>query len=289
MDLKIYHGKHKKRSFFEQWYFKQQTSEHTLIIVPSIKLNEIGIASASIEIIWDSQRYKVYYPYKQFWVSESKLNLLLGGNYFYDGGMNVRIDTKDLQLSVEFKFGKKYKLTNPIVNRMLASPRYMMKRRIYSIGHSVEGRIMINGKEWSFEQGVGTIEVIWGKKKEFNGVYSQANVVKDRVMALSFVAQSPLSNKNKWMDVEGIVKYGRREWNLSSWHGAKVKLLTKNYLKISQGNLVLRVRRIIPKDDTEVFVDNGKLYKIRYQLSIQDILIFDELCDYAIYEYRKCE
>ena len=57
--MKYFHGKNKKQSYFEGWYFKQTNSEELLAFIPSIHIDQSGNKKALIQIISTDGSYQV--------------------------------------------------------------------------------------------------------------------------------------------------------------------------------------------------------------------------------------
>ena len=51
--MRNFHGEHKKKSYFEGWYFKHQGSGRTVAFIPAFHIDEKGERSASLQVITD--------------------------------------------------------------------------------------------------------------------------------------------------------------------------------------------------------------------------------------------
>jgi len=55
-------GTFHKRPYFEGWYFKHQSPQHTLILIPAWHRNVNGDSYGSLQVILDNQVHTITYP-----------------------------------------------------------------------------------------------------------------------------------------------------------------------------------------------------------------------------------
>ena len=80
----LFQGEHnlkKTKNYFEGWYFKQVSPEHSIAFIPGICI-EAGKKSAFIQIITNTQSYYIPFDFSDFHFSHVPFFIEIGENYF---------------------------------------------------------------------------------------------------------------------------------------------------------------------------------------------------------------
>ena len=89
---------HKKKSFFEGWYFKQQSKENSIALIPGINISKDESKYAFIQIITEEKAYNVNYDFKDFSISDDKLTIKIKDSIFSTKGLILNIKSKDINI-----------------------------------------------------------------------------------------------------------------------------------------------------------------------------------------------
>jgi hypothetical protein len=69
-------------SYFEGWYFKQQSGAQTVAFIPAFHIDSSGRASASVQVITREAAYHVHFPENDFEADEKRLRIKIGSSVF---------------------------------------------------------------------------------------------------------------------------------------------------------------------------------------------------------------
>lgn len=181
-----YHGTYEKAPFFEGWYFKMVSADekHKIAIIPGVILGKD--AHAFIQVIDGSDGNTEYFtfPIEQFQADFPHFRLDIGANQFDSSHLSVNIQHPEGQLVGEVTFGEliPWPVTffSPGVMGWFAwIPKMECYHGVLSFDHSLQGKLMINGKEIDFSGGRGYIEKDWGKNFPEAWVWFQSNHFKN--------------------------------------------------------------------------------------------------------------
>lgn len=178
----LFHGRYQKPPYFEGWYFKNVSANENqrLAIIPGVFLGED--AHAFIQVLDGIQLSATYhrFPLDSFWASDVNFEISIGANQFNHDRIKLAIDDSKGQLSGELS----YKGLTPwpvswvspgIMGWYAWVPRMECYHGVVSLDHTIEGKLVHNGRTIDFTGGRGYIEKDWGQAFPKAYVWMQSN------------------------------------------------------------------------------------------------------------------
>ncbi len=200
----IFQGNLKKKNYFEGWYFKQVTQDHsyTFSFIPGVSLVE-NEPHAFIQIMNGFTRSTDYikYPLKEFTWDKRKLFLKVGSSTFTDSGITLDIENETIKLAGKIDFSNVIKYPKTILSPGIMGwysfiPFMECNHGIVSVNHDLRGGISINGNKIDFTGGKGYIEKDWGVSFPEAWIWIQSNNFKEHDTSFSFsIAKIPWMGK----------------------------------------------------------------------------------------------
>lgn len=89
--------------YFYGRYMKCQSVTQTLAVIPAIHQVNRYNAYCSVQIITDDGVWNIDYPAEEY--KKRDKCIAIGGNIFSEKGINIRINTPDLDIRGKVKFG----------------------------------------------------------------------------------------------------------------------------------------------------------------------------------------
>lgn len=273
--MKCFHGDGKTISYFEGWYFKHQRKKKTICFIPGVQMDEEGRASAFIQVINNNESYYIKYPYYSFESHPKKLRIKIGDNLFTNKGVKLNIHCPDLEVKGKIKYGPltpiKYCIMGPL--RVLSFIK--CNHNVFSMSHRLEGKLNINGKETCLDGGKGYIETDYGNSFPSTYFWTQCNDFKTEecsiVCAVADLKILCFSMRGNF----AIIHYQGKEYRLATYLGAKVVLLRKNKIYITQGKYTLFIQTYDRQPRELKAPQNGTM----------DRSIYEDISCYARYRF----
>lgn len=228
------------RSYFEGWYFKQHANGKTIAVIPAEHIDSEGNGSASIQVVTNNSANVVVYPFDSFHADRRDMEIHIGNSVFSRQGMQLYIEADGLTAEGELSFGS---LTRPrfdIMGPFSLVPFMECRHSLFSLRHSVEGSVCVNGEETSFSPGVGYIEGDRGCSFPKRYIWTQCSFGENNSLMLS-VADIPFL-KGQFTGIIGAVLFDGREYRIATYCGARVSSLGCNSVTVRQGNMRLSAK-----------------------------------------------
>ena len=222
-------GKQNIMGYFKGWYFKCCTKGETIAFIPSFQRSNRQ-KTASLQIITDHEVYNL--PFDSLEYCEKPLSVKIGNCVFGEKGILLNIQEKDLNLTGELRFGSATPLRYDIMGPFALVPFMQCKHRVFSMTHSLEGHLTLNGREYDFTDGTGYTEGDWGFSFPKRYIWTQCGFEKESLM-LS-VADIPIL-KFHFTGIIGFVFIDGKEYRIATYLGAKVKKTDRNTVTVRQG------------------------------------------------------
>ena len=227
------------RNYFCGWYFRCQSNQQTLAIIPSVhKARESNFCA--IQLITDTESFHTEFPISAFQKHGDRITI--GGNQFDKEGILLDIKTPDFTASGSLRFGTFTPLRYDIMGPFHIVPFMQCRHSVFSMYHSVDGEITINGTAYSFENATGYMEGDRGHSFPKEYVWTQCSFP-DGALMLS-IADIPLGRLH-FTGVIGIVYLNGKEYRLGTYLGAKAVKIAPNEIIVRQGSYTLTVK---PRD-----------------------------------------
>ena len=163
----LYHGRGKKKRFFEGWYFKIVNADESkaFAIIPGIAMDSIGNKQAFIQVLDGKKGTAEYikFPSTEFLSDDRQFNVQISNNHFTKTEISLNLPTINGNLS--FKELTPWPSTwySPgIMGPYSFAPFMECYHGILSMDHTIEGILNIQGEPIDFTGGRGYMEKDWG-------------------------------------------------------------------------------------------------------------------------------
>lgn len=222
------------RTYFCGWYFKCQSDTQTLAVIASIHKSKAQ-QSCSIQLITDENAWSMDFPYNLFSKGKSKLSMNIDKNRFSENGIQLRINTTDINISGNIKFSNLTPIKYDIMGPFRYVPFMECRHSVASMKHRVNGDININGSLYRFIDDIGYIEGDRGYSFPKEYAWTQCCFT-DGSLMLS-VADIPIGSFH-FTGIICVILFQGKEYRLATYLGAKA-------VKIQNGEVIIRQRDII--------------------------------------------
>jgi len=215
--------------YFFGWYLKCQNSDNTVALIPAVHENN-GKKTSSLQIISEDGAWCVELPGDHF--KRNKDTIFLGKNRFGKNGIRVNLDKKGLRVKGKIDFGPITPIKYDIMGPFALVPFMECRHYVLSMKHTVNGRIVINGHDYRFENAVGYWEGASGYSFPKEYLWTQVSFQGGSLM-LS-VADIPFGLFS-FTGIIGVVYYNRKEYRFATYLGARAVKIADKSVKIVQG------------------------------------------------------
>ena len=289
-----------KGAFFEGWYFKHQIGSQVFSFIISHHREITGEKYGWIQMITPSASYFKKVGIQTFYENSKGLDIWIDGISFSLKGIVGKVDFDGCLVS----FDVKYEGITPLKEHVMGPFRFMpameCRHDVYSLTHKLDGFIQIDGVRVDVSGGTGYIEGDKGHSFPKSYFWSQCNFGDNgEHCVVVAVADIPLPVGN--LHFQGNlceVYYKGEHYRLATYHGAKVLMLTPNYLLLQQGKYKLQVSIIRGNGHLLKAPKQGKMSrhitekpacKGRYTFYEGEKMLFDIVSDAASGEYYQEE
>ena len=220
------------RDYFCGWYYRCQSNTQTLAIIPSIHKSK-GESFCNIQIITDDGAFHVPLPYSD--LNKDRRQMNFGKNRFGDDGISLDIQAPELQASGSLRFGAFTPIAYDIMGPFRYLPLLQCRHGVFSMKHTVNGALTVNGTCLSFTNADGYLEGDRGRSFPKEYAWTQCFFPEGSLM-LS-VADVPIGGLHI-TGIIGIVLLGGKEYRIATYLGAKAVKIRNGEIVIHQGKWV---------------------------------------------------
>lgn len=222
-------------NYFCGCYYRCQSARHSLAIIPSFHKTSKSNFCA-IQLITDTESFHIEFPSS----SLQKQNdwFIIAENRFSKKGIQLDIKMPELCVNGSLRFGAFTPIRYDIMGPFRYVPFMQCYHRVYSMKHSVNGKISINNTTYAFQNAAGYIEGDKGRSFPKEYIWTQCSFPNGAVM-LS-IADIPLGSLH-FTGVIGIIYLNGVEYRLATYLGAKAIKITSEEIIVRQGNCSLIV------------------------------------------------
>lgn len=244
----IFHGKGKKKDFFEGWYFKMvDRSENTVYaVIPGVSLSENRLKSHAFIMFLDARVQRMHYfryPLDELKASDKKFELIVGQSSFSISEMRLNLEQGEKRIVAHIGFKDTYpwpvRLLSPGVMGWYAFvPGMECYHGILSMDHVLEGFVEIDGIKTDLNNGRGYIEKDWGVSMPSSWIWMQTNHFGRSGISLSgSIAKIPWFGKYFTGYLFGFL-FDKKLYEFTTYSGAKITRLevTENKIQIRLEN-----------------------------------------------------
>lgn len=229
------------RNYFRGLYFKCPNDTQTVAFIPAYHIRD-NVKTCSLQVISDEGAWIAEYPVGEFRMDDNCVKI--GPNLFSQQGCCLDVRTEELTVQGELRFGPLAPITYDIMGPFKYVPFLECRHSVFSMKHRVDGRLTINGKEYTFEGGVGYLEGDRGRSFPRDYLWTQCGF-EDGSLMLS-VADIPFCGFH-FTGIIGVIHYRGREYRLATYLGARAAKIRDGEAVIRQGSKTLTVRRLEDK------------------------------------------
>lgn len=229
------------KEYFYGWYFRCQGECGTLAVIPAVHISHRE-KSCSVQIITDKGSWSKVFPIGRFWINRKKGMMQIGENLFSRKGIRLRIETRGKDAAVisgTLQFGKFAEPGYDIMGPFRYVAGMECRHAVYSMLHSVYGKMMINGESFRFCQRKGYMEGDSGCSFPETYAWTQHFLKNGSFMLAAAVI--PLM-RLKFTGTVGILFWKGKEYRFATYLGASVCKIKDREILIRQGRYVLKVR-----------------------------------------------
>lgn len=224
------------KHFFYGWYFKCQSDTQTLAVIPAV--HQAGNKrTCSIQVITDYDAWTVMFEADLF--RKTKHNIFIGGNRFGEKGIRLAIRTPQLTMKGKLAFGKLSPLRYDIMGPFAFVPFMECRHSVWSMRHTVNGSMYVNGQTYTFQNAWGYWEGDRGRSFPKEYLWTQC-CFKGGTLMLS-VADIPMAGVH-FTGIIGVVLWRGKEYRIATYLGARVVQIQDKMVRVMQGDLELDVR-----------------------------------------------
>lgn len=224
------------RSYFCGWYFRCQSDNQTLAIIPSIhKTRESSFCT--IQLITDTEAFHVRFPYSDYKKDGGSIGI--ADNHFHADRITLNIHDPGLNASGFIQFSTFTPIQYDIMGPFKYVPFMQCRHSIFSMRQLVNGQLNINGIPYVFQDAIGYIEGDRGYSFPREYVWTQCSFPWGSLM-LS-VADIPFGAL-QFTGIIGVVLLNGKEYRIATYLGAKAAKITPEEIIVCQGSYTVIVK-----------------------------------------------
>lgn len=281
----------RKNESFCGWYFRCKTEGKTLALIPAVHTAE-GRTTGSLQIITENRCWNIPFSGDETAVAETGPRAVLDRNLFCGKGVRLALERVGLTARGTLRFGPPAAPRYDIMGPFCAVPGMECRHRVFSLRHTVDGFLTLNGEEYRFAHGTGYIEGDRGRSFPRQYLWTQADFPGGALMLSA--AEIPLGPV-RFTGVIGAVLLGGRELRLASYLGARVVQTGGGEILVHQGPLTLSAACLEPPRNTLCAPAAGAMRRsirenvscrARYRLARSGETLLEFETDSAAFEYE---
>lgn len=279
-----------KFPYFKGWYFKHQTSAQSIAFIPAYHIDKEGLACASLQVITNDSSYFLNYPIDDFFTSPGNFLIQVGDSTFSDRGCRIRINTKKCNISGRLKYGSFHAPSTPVMGPFHYLPFMQCSHDVYSLFHTVNGRLTVNGETIIFQNDIGYLEGDKGTSFPKKYLWTQCSWGNNAVMVS--IADIPFLRRRFTGCICSIYFQGH-EYRLATYKGVRLLACTDRLIILRQGRMTLRVELLeshplplrAPREGNMTSAIHESLScRVRYTCMCSKQVLFDFVSSRASFE-----
>ncbi len=198
LNPEIFQGRHRKRNYFEGWYFKliDAGMDNAVAVIPGVAYgNSAADRHAFVQVLdaLNCKTYYIRYDLSDFKYNDSLFEIRIGANYFSGSEIELNISDKQLKLNGRLAFCNIVPFPKTIFKPGIMGPFSYVPfmechHGIVNMHHRIEGRLTLTGRDIDLNGGYGYIEKDWGSSFPEVWVWLQSNHFGNDDVTLMFSA-----------------------------------------------------------------------------------------------------
>lgn len=242
-----------QKDYFKGWYFKCSNDTQTIAFIPAFHRTRHK-ETASLQIITDDGAFNLTFDSLEF--QEKPLFIRIGDSIFSEKGIRLNIRTDKLTVQGILRFGKLAPLRYDIMGTFQFVPFMQCRHSVFSMGHRVDGQLIINGQASHFQNGIGYIEGDYGTSFPERYIWTQCSFPDGSLMLSA--ADIPLYGLH-FTGIIGVVMLNGKEHRIATYLGARVQHIGRNTVTVRQGDYMLTVKLLAKNAHPLLAPDHGNM------------------------------
>lgn len=218
-------------NYFCGWYLKCQSQEETIALIPAFH-RTAGETTCSLQVITNHGAWNLPIPVSKVQKEKGRFSLHMERNYFSEQGLDLHIHTPDLSVYGLLHFGPFTPLRYDIMGPFRLIPFLECRHSVFSMAHSVNGALTINGTRHLFINALGYMEGDRGCSFPREYLWTQCLFPEGSLMLSA--ADIPLGSFH-FTGIIGIILWKGKEFRFATYLGAKIKALGNGKITVAQG------------------------------------------------------
>ncbi|MGL5972916.1 MAG: tocopherol cyclase family protein [Oscillospiraceae bacterium] len=291
-----FNGFNKDKIFYDGLYIKNEHNNLPIAFIPAFHIDDLGVKSASIQVITDSFSYNFKFFIEDFSVNKKDFYMKIGKNIFAQDGILIDLENENIKIKAKLYFDNISFLNYDVMGPFKNVKNLKCNHGIFSYSHSVTGEVNINNEKFIFDDNIGYIEKGWGESFPDTYIWSQCNKLQDK----NFFIMVAMAKIKYWgLLFNGslaTIMYDGKEYRLASYLGCKVKNYGRYGVVLKQGKYILKIKFLNGAPQKLLAPQNGDMTReieesikcrVKYELFENSKLIFRIIADNASYEYSS--
>lgn len=237
-----FQGNHRKKNYFEGWYFKSvsENGNHSLAFIPGISINGADSHSFVQAINGKTgQTWYFRYPLEDFKYDAKSFSVVVGPNFFSEKRIKLDLNDETGFFRGKLQFGEPARFPVTIGKPgIMGWYRYVPFMECYhgvvSLDHALEGSIESAEGLFVFSNGRGYIEKDWGTSMPEAWIWMQTNHFEQAGTSFMLsIAKIPWIGKS-FTGFLGFFLHQGQLYPFATYTGARIDRIQQNvdFLKI---------------------------------------------------------
>lgn len=181
----LFHGRGRKRNFFEGWYFKivDPTEKHAFAFIPGIVLGAAEGASHSfLQLVHGTRACCRYlsHPVHAFKARKNAFDVSVGGSRFSLDRLHLQAEDTGVRVRGRIEFRNAVTWPDTVLNPGSMGfynyiPRMQCYSQVCALDMDLQGSLEVNGDKIDFSGGRGYVEKNWGSAFPHSWIWVQSN------------------------------------------------------------------------------------------------------------------
>lgn len=231
----VYHGFHRRRDYFEGWFFKNVTRDESraCAVIPGVSLTGDPVSSHAFVQVADASRglaMAFRFPLSELQAQPSRFEVRLGRCVFRRDGFELDLDDGLDRVRGALAFDGVVPwpvrpLSPGVMGWYALVPTMECYHGVLSLDHGLRGRLEVNGEPIDFTGGRGYVEKDWGVSFPAAWIWFQTNHFEEPGVSLfGSVAKIPWRGRFFIGFLFGLWRGGRLI-RFTTYTGARIRRL----------------------------------------------------------------
>jgi tocopherol cyclase len=228
----IFQGAHKRRNYFEGWYFKliDRQAKRSLAVIPGMAADKKSHAFVQVLDGVKNKTAYVRYDISHFRYSKKVFEISIGNNSFDKNSIVLDIDDPDIRIKGKLEFENVIPYPGTLTRPGIMGPYGFVPfmecyHGIVNIHHDILGSLEVDGEVVDFTGGYGYIEKDWGRSFPVAWIWLQSNHFDQEDVSVMFsVARIPWFGRH-FQGFISFLRIGDKILHFGTYTGARISTL----------------------------------------------------------------